>query len=124
MLLALLTLQLQVEQIDVARAGQLAATQVRQFNRVLNEQLREIEMDIAEREHAFSSTYGVELRQRPDPMKLAPHLKDAAARLISLELDLRDQRRALLGEPRSAKRWLKQMEAEFRLIDRYDELGF
>lgn len=123
-LLALLTLQLQVEQIDVARAGQLAATQVRHFNRVLNEQLREIEMDIAEREHAFSSTYGVELRQRPDPTKLAPHLKDAAARLISLELELRDQRRALLGEPRSAKRWLKQMEAEFRLIDRYDELGF
>jgi hypothetical protein len=123
-LLALLTLQLQVEQIDVARAGQLAATQVRQFNRVLNEQLREIEMDIAEREHAFGSTYGVELRQRPDPMKLAPHLKDAAAQLISLELDLRDQRRALLGEPRAAKRWLKQMEAEFRLIDRYDELGF
>ena len=123
-LLALLTLQLQVEHIDVARAGQLAATQVRQFNRVLNEQLREIEMDIAEREHAFSSTYGIELRQRPDPMKLAPHLKDAAARLISTELDLRDQRRALLGEPRSAKRWLKQMEAEFRLIDRYDELGF
>lgn len=123
-LLALLTLQLQVEQIDVARAGQLAATQVRQFNRVLNEQLREIEMDIAEREHAFSSTYGVELRQRPDPMKLAPHLKDAAAQLINLELELREQRRALLGEPRSAKRWLKQMEAEFRLIDRYDELGF
>jgi hypothetical protein len=123
-LLALLTLQLQVEQIDVARAGQLVATQVRQFNRVLNEQLREIEMDIAEREHAFSSTYGVELRQRPDPMKLAPHLKDAAARLINLELDLRDQRRALLGEPRSAKRSLKQIEAEFRLIDRYDELGF
>ncbi len=123
-LLALLTLQLQVEQIDVARAGQLAATQVRQFNRVLNEQLREIERDIAEREHAFSSTYGVELRQRPDPMKLAPYLKDAAAQLISLELDLRDQRRALLGEPRSAKRWLKQVEAEFRLMDRYDELGF
>jgi hypothetical protein len=123
-LLALLTLQLQVEQIDVARAGQLAATQVRQFNRVLNEQLREIEMDIAEREHAFSSTYGVELRQRPDPMKLAPHLKDAAAQLINLELDLREQRRALLGEPRSAKRWLKQMEAEFRLMDHYDELGF
>jgi curved DNA-binding protein CbpA len=123
-LLALLTLQLQVEQIDEARAGQLAATQVRQFNRVLNEQLREIEMDIAEREHAFSSTYGVELRQRPDPMKLAPHLKDAAAQLINLELDLRDQRRALLGEPRSAKRWLKQMQAEFRLMDHYDELGF
>ncbi len=123
-LLALLTLQLQVEQVDVARAGQLAAPQVRQFNRVLAEQLQEIEMDIAEREHTFCSTYGVEPRQRPDPLKLAPHLRDAAARLIHLELDLRDQRRAMLGEPRSAKRLLKQIEAEFRLVDRYDDVGF
>ncbi len=123
-LLALLTLQLQVEQVDVARAGQLAAPQVRQFNRVLAEQLQEIEMDIIEREHTFCRTYGIEPRQRPDPQKLARFLKEDAERLLALEADLRDQRRTLLGEPRAAKRLLKYIATDMRLMDRYDDIGF
>lgn len=123
-LLALLTLQLQVEQVDVARAGQLAAPQVRQFNQVLNEQLREIEMDIIEREHTFCRTYGFEPRQRPDPMNLARFLKQDAERLLAMEAALRNERRLLLGEPRTARRRLKQIAGDMRLMDRYDELGF
>jgi hypothetical protein len=118
-LLALLTLQLQVEQIDLAAAGRLAAAQVRHFNRVLAEQLKEIEHDIAEREHTFCSTYGYMPERRLDPARLAPFLKEDAEELLALQAQLREQRKLLLGEPRGAKRLLKQMAAEFRLIDRF-----
>lgn len=120
-LLALLALQLQIEQVDLTRAGQMAAGQLRHFNRVLNEQLREIEIDIAEREHLFCATYGVMPQRRLDPEKLAPFLKRGAENLLADEQQLRQQRRLLLGDTRIAKQVLKQIQAEFRLFDRFDE---
>jgi hypothetical protein len=120
-LLALLQLQLELEQVDLAQAGRLAAAQLRHVNRVLAEQLREIEQDIAEREHLFRATYGVMHVRRLDPQALAPFLKDEARGLLQAEAAVYAQRRLLMGEPAPARRLLKQVAAEFRAFDRFDE---
>lgn len=123
-LLALLQLQLEFEHLDVAQAGRLAAAQLRHFNRVLAEQLKEIEHDIAEREQMFCATYRFSPERRPDPSQLAPFLKQDAQELLAAEAGLREQRRALLDEQGNARRLLKRIEAEFRLLDRFDDGGF
>jgi hypothetical protein len=123
-LLALLTLQLQLEQVDLARAGQMAATQLRHVNRVLAEQLREIEIDIAEREDTFCRTYGYAPTRRPDPNKLGPFLKDDVQMLLAGDIHLRERRLALQGDLRDVKHALKRIQAELRTMDRLADDGF
>ena len=120
-LLALLTLQLQIEQVDIAHAAGVAATQVKHFNKVLAEQLRELEAEIDGRQHAFCASYGLMTEQRLDPAKLGLLLKDELQSLEIAKLRLGHERRVLLGDAAQAKRWLKQMRAEQRMLDRMDE---
>ena len=120
-LLALLTLQLQIEQVDIAHAAGVAATQVKHFNKVLAEQLRELEAEIDGRQHAFCASYGLMTEQRLDPAKLGLLLKDQLQSLEIAKLRLGQERRMLLGEAVQAKRWLKQLRAEQRMLDRMDD---
>ena len=120
-LLALLTLQLQIEQVDIAHAAGVAATQVKHFNKVLAEQLRELEAEIDGRQHAFCASYGLMTEQRLDPAKLGLLLKDELQSLEIAKLRLGHERRVLLGDAAQAKRWLKQMRAEQRMLDRMDD---
>ncbi len=118
-LLALLSLQLQIEQVDIHKAATLAAEQVRHFNKVLAEQLREIEAEIAEREHAFMGTYGIAPMARPHPNKLGGFLKDEVREALTAELGLAREQRTLRGDPASARRLLKQLAAEYRFEDSF-----
>jgi ribosomal protein L12E/L44/L45/RPP1/RPP2 len=113
-LLTLLTLQLKTEQIDLAGAAGVAAEQVRHFNRVLGEQLRELEMEIGGREHAFCASYGLMPERRPDPEKLQPLLKQELREIEFALLDLTHTRRLLQGDAAQLKRLLKQWRAEQR----------
>jgi hypothetical protein len=116
-LLALLTLQLKIEQIDLAHAAGVAAEQVRHFNRVLSEQLRELEMEIGGREHAFCASYGLMPERRPDPDKLQPLLKQELREIEFALLELAHTRRLLKGDTAQLKRVLKQWRAEQRADD-------
>ena len=113
-LLALLELQLQIEQVDIAHAAGIAAEQVRHFNKVLAEQLREIEDELDERQHAFCATYGLLTEQRLDPNKLGLLLKDEMRELAAHQTELDHTRRLLRGDAAGVKRWLKGWRAEQR----------
>jgi hypothetical protein len=116
-LLALLSLQLQIEQVDVAHAATVAASQVKHFNKVLAEQLRELEAEIDERQMAFCASYGFMIEQRLPPDKLGvlieQELRDIQEAVYMLEMD----RRAVRGDGASLKRWLRHQRAEQRLDD-------
>ena len=118
-LLALLTLQLEIEQLDAARASQLAASKVKHFNRVLAEQLREIEDEILEREHAFLGGFGMAPTQRPHPEKLGQILKREMADALAAEAALQREQRTLRGDVASVRRWLKSLEQQYRYEDRF-----
>ena len=123
-LLALLTLQLQIEQVDIAHAAGIAAAQVKHFNKVLAEQLRELEAEIDGRQYAFCASYGLMTQQRIDPAQLGLLMKDQLRELQVTLLQLKQQRKLLEGEPVMAKRFIKQLRAEQRFDDEMDDLLF
>jgi hypothetical protein len=116
-LLTLLTLQLKTEQIDLAHAAGVAAEQVRHFNKVLAEQLRELEMEVEGREHAFCASYGLMPVSRPQPDKLAPLLKEELREIEFAQVSLAHTRRLMKGDSANIKRMLKQWRAEQRALD-------
>jgi len=123
-LLALLTLQLQIEQVDVAHAAGVAAEQVRHFNRVLAEQLQELEGEVQQREIAFCAGYGLMPERRPDPDKLTPLLKQEVQEMLGAAAFLERERRALRGPLTVARKYLKRVAEEQRFEDALDDLPF
>lgn len=123
-LLALLTLQLQIEQVDIAHAAGIAAAQVKHFNKVLAEQLRELEAEIDGRQYAFCASYGLITQQRIDPAQLGLLMKDQLRDLNISLLRLEQERKLLSGDPVQAKRFLKHLRAEQQFEDRMDDLLF
>jgi hypothetical protein len=121
-LLALLTLQLEIEQVDVAHAATVAAEQVRHFNRVLAEQLRELQAETQEREFALVSAYGLLPNRRLDPDKLEPVLRAEVQEVLAATHDFERQRRALRGPPAAVKAHLKTLRAQWKREDELDDL--
>ena len=120
-LLALLELQLQIEQIDIAHASGITAVQVRHFNKVLTEQLRELEQELDGRQDAFCMSYGLLTAQRLDPTKLGLLLKDELRDLAERQYALERTRRELRGGAPAVKRWLKAWRAQQRADALFDD---
>ncbi len=116
-LLALLTLQLQIEQVDTAQASRLAATQVRHFNKVLSEQLKELEAEIDGRQQALQMSFGLLLNQRMDPSKLGKLITEVLQDVQATGVQLANRQRLLSGDPVVAKRFIKQLRMEHRFDD-------
>ena len=115
-LLTLLELQVQIEQVDIAHAAGIAAEQMRHFNKVLAEQLRELEQEIDGRQHAFCASYGLRTQQRLNPDKLGDLLRDEMREPASAQASPERERRALKGDPVFAKRWLKSWRTVQRAV--------
>jgi hypothetical protein len=122
-LLALLTLQLQIEQVDAAHVASVTASQVRHFNRLLAEQLAELQAEIEGRELAFSASYGILPSGRLDPNRLGRLLKDAVHEILAAEQRLQAEQRALRGAPGVVKAWMARRRHEHRLDD-FDAMPF
>lgn len=116
-LLALLELQLQIEQVDLTHAANVAAEQVRHFNKVLTEQLRELQAEIDGRQHAFCASYGLMTQTRLDPDQLGLLLKDETRALITAQTLLERDRRLLRRDPAQMKQFLRQWRAQQREQD-------
>jgi hypothetical protein len=118
-LLALLNLQLSIEQVDAAHVASVAAAQVRHFNKVLAEQLAELQAEIEQREMAFCAAYGVMEMHRIDPQQLDRILKEQLRDAQAAEQRLQAEQRALRGPPPVAKAWLKKLRNEHRFEDNF-----
>lgn len=116
-LLALLQLQLQIEQVDLAHVAGVAAEQVKHFNKVLAEQLREIDAEIDERQRAFCGTYGLSTSQRIDPAKLGALMKDEMRELAAAQMRVEHDRRLMRGDAGAIKSFLKRWRDEQRALD-------
>ncbi len=120
-LLTLLELQLQIEQVDGQALGSVAPERVKHYNKVLAEQLREIEAEIDAREMQFDIDYGLMQERRLDPNKLAPLIDDELTELRFAMSQLQRERRAL-DDPAAFKRWLKQERRAQREDDLFDDM--
>ncbi|MDO9093685.1 MAG: J domain-containing protein [Rubrivivax sp.] len=116
-LLALLELQLQIEQVDLAHASRMAADQVRHFNKVLAGQLQELEAEIDGRQQAFCESYRLMTYRRLDPERLIDVIKEETRHLEVAQLQWEKERRRLGREPAQVKLFLKQWRLEQREAD-------
>jgi PIN domain nuclease of toxin-antitoxin system len=122
-LLTLLSLQLEIEQIDAEHLARATSQRAAQYNRVLTEQLQELEAEIEAREFGFCAEYGITTSRRLDPERLGMLLDQEVAALrgalVEAQRDLR-----LVQHPAGAKRWLDDMRAFHRAEDRMAPFGF
>jgi hypothetical protein len=110
-LLALLTLQLEIEQVDAAHIATATAERARHYNRVLADQLTELKMQVQALQAGFCVDFGYDLHLRPSPHKLGLLLNREAAELnAALAQAQRDLRQ--LDDPAGVKRWLKRMRQQ------------
>jgi hypothetical protein len=118
-LLALLELQLRVEQVKAGHMAGADAQRLKHYNKVLAEQLAEIKVEIDRVEAGFRIDFGLEPGWGLNPSKLG-QLLEQEARQLRGELALLERDIARLDDPASTKRWLKAQrralkEAEFDL---------
>ena len=122
-LLALLELQLEIEQIDSQHLASAPAERVKHFNRILAEQLEEIEEEIVAEEIRFCHDFGLLPQQRPDPKLLhriiEQEVQELRAELATITLDSQ-----AIGARVSAKRWLKRQRQRLREDFFDDDLPF
>lgn len=105
-LLGLLELQLEVDQIDQTGLDSLGDDRIKQYNRILDGQVREIGSEILALESAIALDMGWELGQRRTPKAMLKGLRvdiaEMRANIKSIEADL-----DAFGDIKQLKAWLK-----------------
>ncbi len=112
-LLALLELQLRIEQVDAGHMAAADAQRVRHYNKVLAEQLGEIRVEIADVEARFRGDFGLPMGAGLKPSKLGQLLQQQE-RALKGDLALVRQELRLFDDAAATKRWLK---AQRRLLN-------
>ena len=105
-LLLLLALQLEIEQIDPAQLSLIADSRLKYFNKILKEQLLELEQETNSIEELFKVDLNIPSFQRLTPKQLMSTL---ARDIKDLEMDISVIKRELklYKKPISFKAWLK-----------------
>jgi hypothetical protein len=112
-LLALLELQLQIEQIDASHIANAGEQRLKHYNKVLGEQLAEIKAELEHVEMAFRMEFGLEPGLGLNPRKLG-HLLEQTSRQWRAELDQQQREQRMLDDAGATKRWLKRQRAQRR----------
>jgi hypothetical protein len=117
-LLALLELQLRIEQIDAEHLAQADERRLKHYNQVLSEQLQELRLEIETVQAGFQMDFHVVLDWRPDPTRLGKVLQGELARLReALATTQRELR--LFADTAAIRRWLKDARRH-RRHDHFD----
>lgn len=105
-LLALLELQLRIEQVDAGHMANADAQRVKHYNKVLAGQLDELATEIARIEMGVRMDFGLEPGRSLEPRQLGT-LLEREARAMRNELAQVGKEAALFDDPAATKRWLK-----------------
>ena len=105
-LLALLELQLRIEQIDAEHLANVDEVRLLHYNRVLVEQLAELRAEIEAVEAGFHADLGLPAGEAPDPRQLGKIVDADAARLRASIVQLRREI-VSFGDPLTTRRWVK-----------------
>jgi len=112
---ALLELQLRIEQIDERQLANASAERLKQYNRLLNEQLAGLRAEITHIEIDFCLAFGLAAAPGLNPRHLGLRLKgmerDWAIRLHDQQIRL-----DMLRDPKAVRRWLKRRRQELRAM--------
>jgi hypothetical protein len=115
-LLALLELQLEVEQIEEGHLKQVGEERLKHYNKVLAEQLKELKAQLQHVEMAFSHEFGWRFNQMPSAQVLDQLLE---RRCQELREEVSEQQRDLeiFNDAVATKAWLKQQRQALRRME-------
>ena len=117
-LLDLLQLQLEIEQIDPEHIAGLSEERLKHYNRVLAEQLKELQQEVNEVEGHFMMEFGLDPYQRLKPAGLMRELRADLQVLERENLRLTRELNGLRADPAAIKDWIK---AERQLQKQQDD---
>ncbi|AAO54594.1 J domain-containing protein [Pseudomonas syringae group genomosp. 3] len=123
-LLALLQMQMEIEQIDQTHIDSISDKRLKHFNRILSEQLRELEDEIHDRKMTIREQFLMDPYEDIKPKtvngKCAKQIK-----IIRGHLDQAQDELQALTEPRSLKAWLRdqrEMADMLEMAEEFDDL--
>ncbi|MDP2827719.1 MAG: molecular chaperone DnaJ [Sulfuricellaceae bacterium] len=121
-LLQLLELQLELEHIDQAAINNLSEDRLKHYNKILREQLGELDQEIGYVEQGFIMTFNL------SPfMNLSPGViqRELAAGIVRVKHAIRDLKKDLLAfeDIKNLKSWLKNMRQQ-SAMDYFDDSSF
>ncbi len=108
-LLALLELQLEIEQIDQAHLDGLSDQRIAQFNQVLNAQVKELRRENFAIEHDMTYEWHLSFARQPKPKQLLKHAQDEVQQLRQLVAKAEAHVESL-HDIKYVKEWLKTYE--------------
>ncbi len=115
-LLALLELQLRIEQIDATHMANLDTRRLKHYIKVLAEQLDELRKETLRVEAEFRMDFGLERGWGLNPLKLG-NLLQRELRSLRAELAQARQQARVFEDPPATKRWLKAERHRLREAD-------
>jgi hypothetical protein len=119
-LLQLLELQLEVEQIDQHTIANLSEDRLKHYNKILKDQLLDLEREIRRLEDGFRMQFGVTPFMRLSPTSLMRSLAREAADLQRSIRELKADLRAF-EDPKKLKSWLRDIRQASRDAEDFDE---
>lgn len=118
-LLQLLELQLELEQIDQAAINNVSEDRLKHYNKILREQLLELQHEILRVESGFTAQAMLDPFASVSPKTV---MKNLAAEIANVQRDIRELKRDLLAfeEIHKLKAWLKTLRRQNRRDEHYD----
>jgi hypothetical protein len=121
-LLQLLELQLELEHIDQAAINNLSEDRLKHYNKILREQLGELDQEIGHVEQGFIMTFNLSpfMNLSPDAIQ-----RELAAGIVRVKHAIRDLKKDLLAfeDIKNLKSWLKNMRQQ-SAMDYFDDSPF
>jgi hypothetical protein len=107
-LLLLLELQLELEHIDQTTINSITLSRLKHYNKILKEQLNELEYEILSTEDMFKSQFGISPFERLTPSTL---MRNLAAEIVGIQQAIRELKSDLIAfqDIKKLKAWLKGM---------------
>jgi hypothetical protein len=107
-LLLLLELQLELEHIDQTTINKISSSRLKHYNKILKDQLNELEHEIFVTEDMFKSQFGISPFERLTPNTI---MRNLAAEIVGIQQAIRELKNDLLAfqDIKKLKAWLKDM---------------
>ena len=122
-LLQLLKLQLELEHIDHAAINSIGEDRLKHYNKILKEQLADLEQEIFHVEDEFAAQFGIDPFDVISPDAI---MRDLAREIVEIKRNIRTIEKDVLGfeDINKVKAWIKKVKREAAKMDDYGDCPF
>ncbi len=115
-LLQLLELQLELEHIDQSALGNISEDRLKHYNRILKEQLAELDQEILRIEDGFRAQFSLDPFESVSPGSI---LRELSMEIVEVQRCIRDAKKDLLAfeNVKTLKAWLRALRRRPRVDD-------